>query len=132
MRATKALLDRAELRAPRRGAVLNHDGGVADDRADVQFVVERHVPVGRAPDSFRVGRNAAETGISREARTAAADEIEHPGPVLIREMLVGRGLTHFGKEIVGPETAAERNGHAMLGKHVQGRVEAAAAFDLFP
>ena len=76
---------------------------------------KHHVPDGRAPDAFDVGRDSAKAGIGCETRAAATDEIEHPGPVLIREMLVGRGLTHFGEEVVGPEATAERNGHAMLG-----------------
>src|ERR1700733_4591031 len=47
----------------------------ADDRADVQFVLQRDVPVGRAPDASDVGRDTAKAGIGCETRAAATDEI---------------------------------------------------------
>ena len=131
MRATKLSSTVPSLAPARSRPVLHHHGRVADDRADVELVLQRDLPIRHAPHALRVRHDAAEAGIGREARTAASDEIENPRPVLVREMLVSRGLAHFGKQIVGPEAAAERDGHAMLGEHVQGRIEAAPALDLF-
>ena len=79
----EALFHGAKFCAPWCGPVLHHDGGVAHDRADVQFVAQHHVPIGRAPDAFRVGRDTAEAGVGREARVAASYEIEHPRPILV-------------------------------------------------
>ena len=127
----EALFDCAELRARGAGPYCTMTDASLTIAPMLSLWSQRDVPISRAPHAFRVGRDTAEAGIGREARTAASDEIEHPGPVLIREMLVGRGLAHFREQIIGPEAAAERNGYAMLGKHVQGRVEAAPALDLF-
>ena len=80
MRGDKALLDRAELCAARRRAVLHDDRRVADDRADVQPVAMSDVAVDDAPHAVRARDHAAEAGIGRERRAALRDEVEAPAP----------------------------------------------------
>ena len=69
-------------------------------------------------------------GVGLQRIPAAGDEVEHPAPLVVPQVPVGPCGAHLGEQLVGVESAADRDGHGMLGEQVERTLDRTAGLDL--
>lgn len=100
---------------PAAAQELHAHAAIAGDGADRQAMPQRHAPVGDAVDAGVVAHHLVEIGVVRERAAALHDEVEHGLPGGLIECGEGIGTADFAQQRIGLETAAQCQGHAMLG-----------------
>ncbi len=60
---------------------------------------------------------------------AVADKGQCPLPVVLGEIAIRPGLTHFGEQLIGPKAAAQRHADQVLHQYIERTMRCAAGFD---